>query len=71
MTEESKKALKELGIEIARRDQEIVDNWLKTHKRPHRGVIEPEKRRALIEEGRLRTIEILKKYGDYKGKGDG
>lgn len=66
MTEESKKALKELGIEIARRNQEIIDNWLKTHKHPGYGVIEPEKRRALVEEGRLRTIEILKKYGDYK-----
>ena len=52
---------------MARREQEIIDNWLKTHPRLHDGVIEPQKRRALVEEERLRTIEILKKYGEYKG----
>lgn len=67
MKEECKKALKELGIEMTRRDEEIVNNWLKTHKRPHRGVIEPEKRRALVKEECRRVMEIRKKYGEDKG----
>ena len=67
MTDECQKELEELGREMARREQEIIDNWLKTHEPPRYGVIEPEKCRALVKEECRRVMEILKKYGEYKG----
>ncbi|MEG1012426.1 MAG: hypothetical protein RSE54_11235 [Ruthenibacterium sp.] len=61
MNEETKKELRALSAEIAQRKEAIIDEWKKHNKMPSRGIIEPEKQKALMEENRIRANAIMKK----------
>ncbi|MEG0304352.1 MAG: hypothetical protein RR576_01360 [Oscillospiraceae bacterium] len=62
MNEETKKELRALSEEIAQRKEAIIDEWKKHNTMPSRGIIEPEKQKALMEENRVRASAIIKKY---------
>lgn len=51
-----------LGQEIAERRKVIIQEWLKTHKRPQRGIIAWEEQKKLDEEAKQRYQEIVEKY---------
>lgn len=53
-----------LSVEMASREQAIVDEYKRTHNLPSRGVIDTPERRALRAEEKRRFIEILEKYKD-------
>ncbi|MEG1753271.1 MAG: hypothetical protein RR234_05095 [Christensenella sp.] len=61
MHEETKKELRALSEEIAQRKEAIIDEWKKHNTMPSRGIIEPEKQKALMEENRVRASAIMKK----------
>lgn len=63
MSNEAKTAeLLALGEEIAIRRKNIIQEWLKTHERPQRGIMAWEEQKKLDEEARRRYQEILDKY---------
>lgn len=51
-----------LGQEITERRKAIIQEWLKTHERPQRGIIAWEEQKKLDEEAKQRYQEIVKKY---------
>ncbi len=62
MNLEKKRELRALNIEIEERREKIIQERLKTHERPQRGIIAFEEQKKLDEEAKQRYREIVEKY---------
>lgn len=62
--------LHELSIEMAAREEAIVQEYKRTHALPSRGVIDTPERRALREEEKRRYMEITERYKNAESAGE-
>ena len=62
MSLDKKQELRALNKEIEDRRETIIQEWLKTHERPQRGIIAWEEQKKLDEEAKQRYQEIVEKY---------
>ena len=51
-----------LSVEMAAREEVIVEEYKRTHTLPSRGVIDTPERRALRAEEKQRLMEIIERY---------